>query len=266
MNSTFNTEPAAIAAGTPQQASGSAPNFDGLAKIYRWMELATFGPLLAKCRAAFLPQLASARRALVVGDGDGRFAAELLRVNSQVQIDAVDASPAMLDTLHGRARADAHRVSIHCADARAWRPESAQYDLVATHFFLDCLTTEECRALAMKLRGAVSHGALWIVSEFAIPEGWFGRFVARPLVWLLYCAFGLFTGLRVRRLPDHHAALRCAGFELIERRCRLRGLLVSEMWGAEERFANQTLKCRSFDSDRFAIFAQDDRSCKEDCT
>jgi SAM-dependent methyltransferase len=205
-------------------------NFDRLARVYRWMELLTFGPLLARCRVAFLAEVDSARRALVLGDGDGRFTAELLRVNPQVQIDAVDASPAMLDALLSRAGQNAGRVRETCIDARNWRAAEAPFDLVVTHFFLDCLTTEEVRALAAKVRDAVSPSAAWIVSEFAIPESWFGRWAARPLVWLLYRAFGLLTGLEIRSLPSHHVALRDAGFTLGERRSRLRGLLVSEKW------------------------------------
>ena len=216
-------------------AEAEAPGFDRLAKLYLWMEFVTFGPLLAACRTSFLAEMKSARRALVLGDGDGRFTAALLRENQQVRVTAVDASEAMLNQLVRRAGANADRVSVHWADARGWKPEDSEpengpYDLVATHFFLDCLSTEECRALAVKLRGAVSPSAAWIVSEFAVPEGAFGQLVAGPLVWLLYRAFAVLTGLRVRTLPDYHSALREAGFALLKSRGRLRGLLVSEMW------------------------------------
>jgi ubiquinone/menaquinone biosynthesis C-methylase UbiE len=228
MKTLFDSELRGFAAGT--LAASRAPNFDGLAKLYRWMEFVTFGPLLARCRTAFLAEMTSARRALVLGDGDGRFTAALLRENPQVQLVAVDASEAMLDALLRRAGTNARRISIRVADVRGWQPENANYDLVATHFFLDCLTTEECRALAAKLRGAVSPGGHWVVSEFAVPQGWFGRLVARPLIDLLYRAFGVLTGLRVRSLPDHCAALRDSGFTLASRRTRLGGLLVSEMW------------------------------------
>jgi Methyltransferase domain len=211
-------------------ASASAPRFDRLARVYRWMELFTFGPWLQRCRCAFLGDLTASRCALVFGDGDGRFAAQLLDANRTIQIDAIDASPAILDALLRRAGPHASRIKTHCADARNWEPEKVAYDLVVTHFFLDCLTTEETRSLAAKLRGAIAPSAVWVVSEFAVPKGWFGRFVARPLIWLLYSAFGCLTGLAVRRLPDHAAALQDAGFEFDRRRCRLGGLLVSEIW------------------------------------
>jgi SAM-dependent methyltransferase len=228
MTTLFNSE--SLADNSESSSGTQAPNFDCLAKLYRWMELATFGPLLTDCRTAFLPDMTSARRALVLGDGDGRFTAALLQENRQVCVTAVDASEAMLNALLCHAGTNASRVSLHRADARHWNPENGQYDLVATHFFLDCLTTEECRALTVKLREAVSPATLWVVSEFAVPDDWFGNLVARPLVWLLYRAFRVLTGLRVRNLPDYHAALRDAGFTLMQRRCRLRGMLVSEMW------------------------------------
>jgi SAM-dependent methyltransferase len=234
MNTIVNSEHLSTRSDTTEVAAvarnSQTPNFDRLAKLYMWMELVTFGPLLARCREAFLSEHVPARRAVVLGDGDGRFTAELLRVNSQVRIDAVDASSAMLDALLHRARQNAGRVSAHCADVRNWQPANSPYDLVVTHFFLDCLTTEEVRALATKVYGAVSPSAMWIVSEFAVPHSRFGRWVARPLVWLLYRAFGLLTGLKIRSLPDHDGALRNAGFTLTQRQCWLCGLLVSEMW------------------------------------
>jgi hypothetical protein len=208
------------------------PNFDGLARIYRWMELLTFGPWLQRCRCAFLGDLTGCRRAAVLGDGDGRFTAQLLRVHPTIEIDAVDLSAAMLCTLLRRAGHNAARVRVHCADARTWRPANPPYDLVVTHFFLDCLTEDEVRSLADRLRGALSPAGLWVVSEFAIPQGAFGRWVTRPAVWLLYRAFGLLTGLAVRNLPDHAAALRAAGYTVHKRRSWLAGLLIAETWAS----------------------------------
>jgi SAM-dependent methyltransferase len=210
------------------------PDFNRLAGAYRWMERATFGPWLAWCRFAFLDEAASCRRALVLGDGDGRFTARLLRANPGIQIDAVDASSSMLQALARRAGPHVARLRTHLADARQWHPACDEpFDLITTHFFLDCLTTEEIQSLAIRLRPSLSTNALWIVSEFSIPPNWYGRLVARPLIAALYRMFGLLTGLAVRTLPDHPSALRSAGFRLIERRSRLAGLLVSELWTIE---------------------------------
>jgi hypothetical protein len=211
----------------------TAPNFDRLARPYRWLEYISFGPLLHRTRCAFLPQLAGVRHALILGDGDGRFTAQLLRANPHVRVTAVDGSPAMLSALMRNAAGNAARVTAVCADLRHWRPQSSPetaYDLIATHFFLDCLTTADVAALAQRIRPALASRALWAVSDFAIPATRFGRFIAAPLVALLYRAFGVLTGLRIVHLPDHSAALTGAGFTLQDRTTRLYGLLFSELW------------------------------------
>jgi SAM-dependent methyltransferase len=205
-------------------------NFDRLARVYEWLEASTFGPLLMHARCTFLGDLRPCRLALVLGDGDGRFTTRLLAANPAIQINAVDASPAMLRALERNAGPNAARVRTYAADARTWQPPHADYDLVVTNFFLDCLTTEEVAGLATRLRTCVTPDAQWIISEFSLPPGPFGGLIARPLVAALYLAFGLLTGLRVRWLPDHRHALAAAGFTLAREQRLLRGLLVSELW------------------------------------
>jgi len=207
-------------------------NFDHLARPYRWLEYLTFGPLLARCRFHRIPELGHVRRALVLGDGDGRFLARLLATNPELQADVVDQSPAMLRLLQARAEAvgAAHRIRIHEADALGFRPaETAVYDLVITHFFLDCFTTEQVCGLARNLRPHLAPGALWIVSEFAIPRG-AAALPAWMIVRSLYFAFRMLTGLRTRALPRHDVALTQTGLRLQGRHCFLLGLLVSERW------------------------------------
>ncbi len=215
---------------TTNSTLGAPPNFDRLARAYRWMEFASFGPWLQLCRYAFFDSLKDCRRAVIIGDGDGRFTARLLRRNPMIQIEAIDASPAMLRALLRRAGADAGRIRTICADARSWQPAVPPYDLVVTHFFLDCLTSDEIQSLAATLRTNLMPGAQWLVSEFAVPNGLYGRFFAQPLIHALYWAFGQLTGLKAHKLPDYRKALHQSGFKLHRHQSRLGGLLVSELW------------------------------------
>lgn len=215
----------------PANNTAKAPNFNRLAPFYRWMEWLTFGPFLWKCRIAFLREMRRRRSALFLGDGDGRFTAQLLKDNPHINVEAVDASEAMLRSLLHRAGPDAVRVRTQIADVRHLNLRAAaNFDLVVTHFFLDCLTTEEIATLAGKLRTKMTPGGAWIVSEFATPDNLYGRLIAAPLVSALYLAFSFLTGLTIRRLPNHRQALRHAGFVLSNQHKWLGGLLVSEMW------------------------------------
>lgn len=207
-------------------------NFDRLARVYRWLEWLTFGPVLWRCRCTFLEQMQESRTALVIGDGDGRFTARLLQCNPNIHVEAIDASEAMLHQLVQRAAGNANRVHVRIADARAPMPLSRRFDHVVTHFFLDCLTTSQVETLARNIRETLEPGTQWIVSEFAVPQNLYGRLIAQPLVSGLYLAFGLLTGLRICRLPHYRDALRRAGFEIRQERKWLKGLLVSEVWQA----------------------------------
>ncbi len=213
---------------TPSEAPRPV-NFDRIARPYRWLEYGTLGPLLQRTRVYFLPQMLDCRQALVLGDGDGRFVAELLRRNERVRVDAVDTSGAMLALLERRAGSE--RVTTHRLQAMDYVPEAGT-DLVATHFFLDCLTQAEVDALALRVAGGLVPGGLWVVSDFRIPAGVM-RWPARLYVGMLYRVFGFLTGLHVRRLPDHVAALTAAGLTRIGLRRRLFGVLTSELWRAD---------------------------------
>ena len=216
----------------------AAPSgFDRVARVYRAMEYLSFGPMLERCRFYFLPGLVHCRRALVLGDGDGRFVARLLAANRHLHADAVDASAAMLDLERKRVSREGGELRLRtvCADARSFEPRSSGYDLIATHFFLDCLTEAETDQLIARGRRHLAPGALWVVSEIQIPEG--GRFrawLARSIVAALYAAFGVLTGLTVREIPPWRTLLARHGFVRRAQRGWLGGLLVSELWELPE--------------------------------
>lgn len=210
------------------------PNFDRLAHAYRWMEYLSFGPMLERCRFHFLPECFDARQALVLGDGDGRFTARLLASNPKVEIDAIDCSAAMLKQLRQRAVAAATtgstRLQTTQADLREFTPGRGEYDLVVSHFFLDCLTEDEVAALVERTAPHLTANACWLVSEFAIPEQGWRRGAARLLVRSLYFAFGVMTHLRVRKIPDYSSILMRNGFRLQQQTRFVGGLLVAEIW------------------------------------
>jgi ubiquinone/menaquinone biosynthesis C-methylase UbiE len=211
------------------EIAAQLPRFDRIARAYRAMEYLSFGPMLERCRFHYLPAFGNARRALVLGDGDGRFVARLLGGNPQLHAEAVDGSAAMLELLGRRvSRAGAEgRLRTACADARCYEPAAADYDLVATHFFLDCLTEREAEELMARLRPRLAPGARWVVSEFRIPAG---NRLAGWIVSALYAAFHLLTGLAVRHIPRWAGLLQRHGLIRIDGRSWLGGLLVAELW------------------------------------
>ena len=177
-------------------------------------------------RFRFLAETAPAHRALVLGDGDGRFLARLAAA-SKGCIDYVDLSARMLDL--ARDRAGSSRVSYRQADALTLPLPPAdydvpEYDLIVTHFFLDCFNESDLERLIQRVARAAQPGALWIVSEFRQP------FWAAPLLSALYLFFRVTTGLTTRRLTDHRPLLAKFGFDLKQEETTRFGLLASELW------------------------------------
>lgn len=216
----------------PQQ-----PNFNPIARPYKALEYLTLGPTLQRCRTHHLPALLQQKSALVLGDGDGRFLARLLAANPAIHVDAVDTSRTMLDLLEARCKPYAVRLHTHHTTARAFAdslPPTRHYDLIVTHFFLDCLTQPALdtliQTLAPHLAPTATSPALWLLSDFRIPPQGPTRLLARALVRTLYLAFRLLTNLRTTHLPDHATPLTAAGLTLTTPHHPLTGILTTELW------------------------------------
>ena len=198
-------------------------NCDPIARWYRWLEYIGFGGALQQRRTAFLKDVATARRALVLGEGDGRFLVKLVEQNRSASIDYVDLSERMLQL--ARERAGTTQVTYRRGDALTLPLPVAEYDLITTHFFLDCLNQADAAVLVDRVSGATAPHAQWLVSEFQDTMA-----ASRAIVALLYFFFRITTGLATRRLIDHRPLLEDAGFRLKRRETARFGLLVSELW------------------------------------
>jgi ubiquinone/menaquinone biosynthesis C-methylase UbiE len=198
------------------------------------VEYLAFGASLQQRRLQYLNEAGGRKNALVVGDGDGRFLGALLTRHPHIQVDFVELSGGMLRLARRRAfrveRDASSRVRFRQADARSVALPEDAYCLIVTHFFLDCLSQEDCDAVVRKLATAAAPGALWIVSEFRQPASGVPKYWARFWIWLCYLFFRVATGLTTRQLPDYARAMHQNGFRLAKQRVSRTGLLVSQLW------------------------------------
>jgi ubiquinone/menaquinone biosynthesis C-methylase UbiE len=205
-------------------------NCNRIARAYRFLEYAAFGGLLQKCRTAFVSELGQVQRALVIGDGDGRFLRELARACPAAQLDSIDASQSMLRLQQQRlpsTRRDCIR--LHHGRLPCELPGN-EYSLITTHFFLDCLDRQQTAAVIETISDAASADAVWVVSEFCIPASFWKALRARLWIAAMYAFFRFATGLRVRAIPDYAPMLRQRGFRLVASRAYSAGMIRAEMW------------------------------------
>jgi ubiquinone/menaquinone biosynthesis C-methylase UbiE len=212
-------------------------NCDRIARWYEAVEHLSFRKTLECRRFAYVDRLRESRRALLCGGGDGRFLAELLRANPQVEITYVDLSMEMLRVAERRVtllgKNYRNRVQFFCADVLTFVPPHGDYDLFATHFFLDCLTRDDIQILILKMMKWARPRAKWVLSEFRYSQSVFGRVWTGTIIRALYAAFRVATGLRVTHITPHTALLRSAGFYRQQREIATGGLLISELWEYE---------------------------------
>jgi len=208
-------------------------SFDSLAPHYRWMEWLLAGEKLQRCRIAFVPELPEPGRVLLCGEGNGRCLIELLHAFPKARFTCVDASRRMLDCAKERVRSHGLPVEtvefIH-ADVLAWSAPSAKFDLLVTHFFLDCFRADQLAEIVSRLATTASPGAHWLLADFREPSSGFARWRARGILRLMYFFFQRATRLPAARLTPPDESLRRSGFVLRERRVFEWGLLHSDLW------------------------------------
>jgi ubiquinone/menaquinone biosynthesis C-methylase UbiE len=208
-------------------------SFDVLAPHYRWMEFVSAGNKLQHCRTAFLGRVATASRILILGEGNGRFLLECRRQFPDAKITVVDASSRMLARARRRLEGQGFnggRIDFICADALAWTPPERAFDLIVTHFFLDCFRADQLETLIPMLARAAAPRANWLFADFqAATEGW-ARFRSRVILWLMYRFFTVVTQLPAGTLTPPDSLLQRHGFSLREREVYDWELLHSDWW------------------------------------
>jgi SAM-dependent methyltransferase len=205
-------------------------NCDPIARWYRWLEYAAFGRALERRRREYIHEVANARSVLILGDGDGRFTAEFVERNRAALIDSVDLSPRMQALARERiGEGTPNALRLHEGDARTIELEQ-KYDVIVSHFFLDCFTARDLELLVARISEAAYPQARWLISEFGLPSGGIRRLGAALLIKVMYWFFRIATGLKTSRLPDYSTIFALYGFRRVRHRAAAGGLLVSELW------------------------------------
>jgi ubiquinone/menaquinone biosynthesis C-methylase UbiE len=207
-------------------------NFDRLARVYRALEFFAFGRDLELARFCFLERLSGCRNILLLGEGDGRSLARIVRIVPSAQIHVIDASAAMLARAAARIAGTeaAARVRFDRADLLTWDFAPTHYDGVSTFFFLDCFTENQAAAIVGRVRETLKPGAPWLFADFVMPARGLARCRARLWLSVLFAFFRWETDLPARTLPPSEEILAKAGFERIAMCDFQRGLVRSAIF------------------------------------
>ena len=115
-------------------------------------------------------------------------------------------------------------------DALAWPQAQGRFDLLATHYFLDCFRADQLHGLIGRLAAGAAPAATWLLADLRVPACGWRRWRAQFIIGLLYACFRATTGLTASRLTAPDDSLRAAGFRLVHRREWSLGLVHFALW------------------------------------
>jgi ubiquinone/menaquinone biosynthesis C-methylase UbiE len=209
-------------------------SFDRLAAHYQWIETVAFGRGLQRARLAFLDELDWPRRALLAGEGNGRFLIELLRRFPGLPVDCIDRSRGMLAVAQKRVQIkrakSAENIRFIQAAIDSVPLSEFRYDLIVTHFFLDCFTQPQLKSLVAKLARSAAPNATWLIADFCYPNSHIARWRARLWIDAMYRFFRAVTEINAQTLIDAAPFLRLENFACARRQLFNHGLIKSEVW------------------------------------
>lgn len=204
-------------------------SYDRLARPYALIERFAFASQLQEARTRLIPRLPKLRRALLVGEGDGRFLEALLAARPSLRITVVDASAGMIERAAARV-GPTDRVEYLCTDVRQAQLPRHAFDLAVTHFFFDGFARTAQIEIAARLAEALTSRASWLVAEFCPPTAGFAGLRAHAWLTAMYAFFAAATEIEARRLDAHGPALLEQGFEPLVSEPACRRLARTELW------------------------------------
>lgn len=216
----------------PKIVVGQSPgaDFDRVARVYRVLEMLRFGNALQRSRVALIDRLGQPKRALLLGDGDGRLLAELGNRCHDCTMTSVDLSQQML--LLQKKRCGEH-VGYIRADTRNL-PLGETFDLIITAYHLDCFESHDLELVLREISRLLNvEGRLYVV-DFVQPESGWRHHWTRLWIRILIIFFRSTAKLQTRRLPDIETALIRQGFDRTHSHC-LNGWIVSSIWKKQEK-------------------------------
>lgn len=115
-------------------------------------------------------------------------------------------------------------------DITNWAPPQNHYDLVVTHFVLDCFPQARLARVVKNLAAAAKPDAEWLLADFRLPERGFARLQAQAWLATMYPFFRLTARIPASELIDPTRFVQAEGFAPAHQHLFRQGMLKSELW------------------------------------
>ncbi|MCH2206242.1 MAG: class I SAM-dependent methyltransferase [Lentisphaerales bacterium] len=141
---------------------------------------------------------------LILGGGTGKFLVDLASQIDFESLTYLDISPKMISQARSKVIKEIPqllpKINFICAPASDLPDQT--YELIITHYFMDCFQQKDFELLALKLRNMLAPNGLWSMVDFYNESNSSSRSL---LIRFLYLFFRVSCNLNVRKLPEFDA-------------------------------------------------------------
>ena len=205
-------------------------NFDRIARFYASLEYLVFGRSLQQVRCSHLAYLAEViplgAEVLVVGDGDGRFFVECVQAWPNCRFVYVERSQNMLRKARQRINREGIDADIRWCHGDALLVGEGKFDVLVTHFVLDCHQGKALESFVQKLAEQVKCKGFWMVSDFDPAATWWSS----HLVSVMYMFFACVASLPRQHLKRPDALIQAQSFSKQRHYSLWQGFIFSDLW------------------------------------
>ena len=219
--------------GKKDSISRGARGFDWMSRVYDLLLfLFSFG-LIRKSQTLLLDRIPdrNTERVFLPGIGTGSFAEDLLQKATIRTLILQDFSPRMLELCQNRLK-DLTGVTVDYRCEDIFRPiQFEPVDLIFVNYLVDLFTEKEVGQLIDQWKSILRPGGLFFLTDFSPrPLPLFPRILRWFLLRLLYGSFRLVCRISGNHLAPYPEILQEAGFELLERKTLLMGVIESGVY------------------------------------
>jgi len=203
-------------------------DFSSLSSIYDVLGLLMFQGSLHSSQVYFFDKMPKIKKALILGGGTGKFLVDLLNSVLVEKVIYVDISPGMIAKAKDKVRKLKleNKVEFICGGFESI--PVGQYDLICTHYFLDCFEEEHIVEMLQVLKKSLSENGVWHFTDFYLDSG--SSFLRKKFVAFLYFFFRTSCGLKVDKLANFKKVFKNTGFKRIEEKYFRRRLLRTALY------------------------------------
>ncbi|NQZ59583.1 MAG: class I SAM-dependent methyltransferase [Lentisphaeraceae bacterium] len=206
-------------------------DFSRLAAIYDLLGDIAFVGALRRSQNCFLKILPHSKRVLIIGGGSGRFLVDLLKSHEFDFVDYVDISPGMIEQAKKNVgRQLPHlksKVNFTCGSVESVRGQT--YDLICTHYILDCFAGDELKEVMNLLHDSLGNGGHWLFADFMGDN-----YIKECLIAFLYQFFKFTVSLKPHKLGDFVVEFRKLNLEICEEKYFVNRLIRAALYKKNE--------------------------------